>query len=70
MQYIDEACWKDYQQIGMKKKGGKQVPNCVPVTEAEAYCEQCLIEYIKEAYATDKPEYIEMIQPGLNEAEY
>ena len=70
MQYIDEACWKDYQQIGMKKKGGKQVPNCVPVTEAEAYCEQCLIEYIKEAHTTDKPEYIEMIQPGLNEAEY
>ena len=70
MQYIDEACWKDYQQIGMKKKGGKQVPNCVPVTEAEAYCEQCLIEYIKEAHSTDKPEYIEMIQPGLNEAEY
>jgi hypothetical protein len=23
-------CWKDYKQIGMKKKGGKQVPNCVP----------------------------------------
>ena len=27
---LDEACWKDYKQIGMKKKGGKQVPNCVP----------------------------------------
>lgn len=26
----DEACWKDYKQIGMKKKGGKTVPNCVP----------------------------------------
>jgi hypothetical protein len=70
MQYIDEACWKGYQQYGMKEKGGKQVPNCVPVKEAEAYCEQCLIEYIKEAYATDKPEFIEFIQPGLNEAEY
>jgi hypothetical protein len=23
-------CWKNYKQIGMKKKGGKQVPNCVP----------------------------------------
>ena len=23
-------CWKGYQQIGMKDKGGKQVPNCVP----------------------------------------
>jgi hypothetical protein len=25
-----EACWKNYKQIGMKKKGGKTVPNCVP----------------------------------------
>ena len=23
-------CWKGYKQIGMKDKGGKQVPNCVP----------------------------------------
>lgn len=70
MQYIDEACWKGYQQYGMKKKGRRQVPNCVPIKEAEGYCESCLIEYIKEAYATDKPEFIEMIEPGLNEAEY
>ena len=25
-----EACWKGYKQVGMKDKGGKQVPNCVP----------------------------------------
>jgi hypothetical protein len=25
-----DPCWKDYKQIGMKKKDGKQVPNCVP----------------------------------------
>jgi hypothetical protein len=29
---IKEAspCWKGYKQVGMKDKGGKQVPNCVP----------------------------------------
>ena len=31
--FIDEAkddpCWKDYKQIGMKKKNGKKVPKCV-----------------------------------------
>lgn len=27
---VDEDCWKGYKQIGMKDKGGKQVPNCVP----------------------------------------
>jgi len=24
------ACWKGYEAIGMKNKGGKKVPNCVP----------------------------------------
>jgi hypothetical protein len=33
MESLDEACWKGYKQIGMKKKGGKQVPNCVPASE-------------------------------------
>jgi hypothetical protein len=26
---MDEACWKGYKQVGMKKKGKKMVPNCV-----------------------------------------
>ena len=28
-----EACWDGYKQIGMKKKNGKKVPNCVPEEE-------------------------------------
>ena len=27
---VDEACWDTHEQRGMKKKGGKMVPNCVP----------------------------------------
>jgi len=27
---LDEKCWDGYQQQGMKNKGGRQVPNCVP----------------------------------------
>jgi len=44
-EYIDEAgtmqgggkdpCWKGYEMVGMKKKGGKEVPNCVPKEEFE-----------------------------------
>jgi len=30
VEQIDEACWDGYKQIGMKKKGDKKVPNCVP----------------------------------------
>jgi len=26
----NDPCWKNYEQQGMKKKGGKMVPNCVP----------------------------------------
>ena len=32
---ILEACWKGYAQKGMKSKGGRMVPNCVPVSEEE-----------------------------------
>lgn len=28
-------CWTGYKQVGMKKKNGKEVPNCVPVSEAD-----------------------------------
>jgi hypothetical protein len=31
-----EACWSTHKQEGMKKKGGKMVPNCVPKEERSA----------------------------------
>jgi hypothetical protein len=68
MEYIDEACWDGYQKRGMKNKGGKQVPNCVKVETADNYCSSCLIEAIKSCDET--PEYINLVEPGLNEAEY
>jgi hypothetical protein len=35
----EDPCWKGYQQVGMKTKNGKQVPNCVPesVNEEKVY---------------------------------
>lgn len=32
---IVEACWKGYVKKGMKPKGDRMVPNCVPVRELE-----------------------------------
>ena len=29
-QQFQEKCWQGYKKVGMKKKGGKLVPNCVP----------------------------------------
>ena len=31
-----DPCWDTHKQVGMKKKGGKMVPNCVPKTKSEA----------------------------------
>ena len=49
-QKVDEACWKGYRAKGMKKKGGKLVPNCVK--EGEGY--QPEIEHIKMGDAKKK----------------
>ena len=31
---LDEKCWNTHKQVGMKNKGGKMVPNCVPKESA------------------------------------
>jgi hypothetical protein len=33
---IEEACWDTHKQEGMKKKGNRMVPNCVPKEETDA----------------------------------
>jgi hypothetical protein len=49
---LNEACWEGYKQVGMKDKGGRQVPNCVPINEVEntdeiyEFCNACLREYM------------------------
>ena len=43
VEVIDEACWKGYTQKGMKKKGDKMVPNCVPVNKEEVKIEEARI---------------------------
>jgi hypothetical protein len=34
---VDEKCWDGYKAVGMKKKGKKMVPNCVPEAAKEPY---------------------------------
>jgi hypothetical protein len=33
---LNEACWKNYKQVGMKKKGNRMVPNCVPKKKSKS----------------------------------
>ena len=36
-----EACWDTHKQIGMKKKGNRMVPDCVPKNEEAEVCTVC-----------------------------
>jgi hypothetical protein len=60
VEYMDEAgklqgggkdpCWKGYEMVGMKKKGGREVPNCVPKEEyTELY-----FDMLEEGYTLDQ----------------
>lgn len=31
----DDPCWEGYEMFGMKEKGGRKVPNCVPKKRKE-----------------------------------
>ncbi len=51
---ILEACWTGYRQAGMKKKGDRMVPNCVPVNEAEL--EEDLRKWFKQKWVRFGPD--------------
>jgi hypothetical protein len=51
---ILESCWTGYQQQGMKKKGDRMVPNCVPVSEQEM--EEDLKKWFKEKWVRFGPD--------------
>ena len=40
-QQLDEKCWDTHRQVGMKKKGNRMVPNCVPREGVEESHESC-----------------------------
>jgi RNA polymerase sigma factor (sigma-70 family) len=56
----NEACWDGYKQVGMKKKGDKMVPDCVP--EAKNPAQQAAIAIAK------KKKYSDMVG-GLKETD-
>ena len=52
---IEKKCWVGYTQRGMKDKGGRMVPNCVPVGKSE--------EMEDEMEKAKKPNYGDFIKP-------
>jgi len=35
----EDPCWDGYKQVGMKEKGGRKVPNCVPSSTKKSACD-------------------------------
>ena len=50
----DEACWQGYKEVGMKKKGNKMVPNCVPEGKAKSRAQQAAIAISKKERGIDE----------------
>ncbi len=62
---LQDACWTGYKQVGMKNKGGKQVPNCVP--ESMSVEDAKKVEgYVPEAYeiGADYANHTKEVTPG------
>ena len=50
----DEAFWQGYKEVGMKKKGNKMVPNCVPEGKAKSRAQQAAIAISKKERGIDE----------------
>jgi predicted kinase len=54
--YLDEACWDGYKQVGMKKRGDKMVPDCVPeeiIFEDDDQMNTRLLYMLRQAFTND-----------------
>lgn len=52
----ENPCWDGYEMVGMKKKNGKEVPNCVPVNEAKI-AKQLFLESLSHNEIITEAEY-------------
>jgi len=60
----EDPCWKGYTQVGMKKKNGRKVPNCVPskgVPKAKGYKKEDIT--IEDADGNTFAEVVDIIKP-------
>ena len=68
--YLEEACWDGYKQEGMKKKGDKMVPNCVPeeviLEDENQETNQKLLYMLRQAFtdATERQLVVRALKGG------
>ena len=56
-----DPCWKGYEMIGKKMKGGREVPNCVPKEE---------VEQVDEVVRKEGEKYVVRSHKGRNLGKY
>lgn len=61
---VDEACWDGYKAAGMKKKGNRMVPNCVP-EEANLDKPTMTPEEIAKKHKVDVKEINRQLEMGI-----
>ena len=49
-----DPCWDSHKMVGMKSKGGKQVPNCVPKEETQDGAKKLVAKIMKEKFGATK----------------
>jgi hypothetical protein len=57
----ENPCWKGYEMVGMKKKNGKEVPNCVPVKESTS-----IIKFLEAIMSNNHAEAHEHLKNTIN----
>ena len=68
--YLEEACWVGYKKVGMKKKGEKIVPDCVPeeviFEDEDKETNQKLLYMLRQAFtnATERQLVIRALKGG------
>ena len=66
----EDPCWDTHKQVGMKKKGNRMVPNCVPKNESVNPAQQAAIAIaMKKSGKKPKNEEVELDEKTLTPAE-
>ena len=67
----DNPCWDTHKQVGMKKKNGKMVPNCVPKEEIEEINVPAIVKSVisrmthPKGYAKMLQDYIQRVKDDI-----
>ena len=65
MEQITEACWEGYRQVGMKEKGGKMVPNCVPINETDGLSKHMSVDDIAKKHGVSVDQVKDQLKMGM-----